>query len=411
MAGPAPNSVCHPPSPHPPTNPPPVAILNIISSIGWATVNATVGAQLLHAVNPSIPGWASILIIALACLAVSLLGYSAVMAYSRWAVLPLLAVYLVVAITFARSPAFTPLPPLPSAPPADRTGALLSYASTIFGASAGWALFAADYSVYQPPDSSPRVVFSATFAGVYLPLALPQLLGAAVSTGVISSEVYRAAYDAAGVGGVLAQVLVPVPGGLGRFGEFCMVVLALSIVANNCPIVYSLGFACQLLTGRAQRVPSRCCLVDPGSDLLADMGVGFVWALVGTGACLAIGIPGYESFMGWLSGFLLVFSYWVAIYVAVALVEHFVFRRGRDGYKAGEYVDKGKLPPGYAMAVAVGFGVLGTVLGMAQSWHVGPVGRLCGGEAGGDVGIEMAFGFTALVYLVLRSVERSRFGR
>lgn len=180
------------------------------------------------------------------------------MAYSRWAGGPLIAVYLVVAITFARSSNFSPLPPNPAELPADRTGALLSYASTIFGASAGWALFAADYSVYQPPESSPRVVFSATFAGVYLPLALPQLLGAAVSTGVMSSEAYRAAYDAAGVGGVLAQVLLP---GLGRFGEFCMVVLALSIVANNCPIVYSLGFACQVLSGRAQRVPSRFCLV------------------------------------------------------------------------------------------------------------------------------------------------------
>lgn len=202
------------------------------------------------------------------------------MAYSRWAALPLLAVYLVVAITFARSSAFSPLPPNPAEPPADRTGALLSYASTIFGASAGWALFAADYSVYQPPDSSPRVVFSATFAGVYLPLALPQLLGAAVSTGVISSEVCRAAYDGAGVGGVLAQVLVP-DGGLGRFGEFCMVVLALSIVANNCPIVYSLGFACQVLSGRAQRVPSRWCLVNPGGDVVTDkvnricLGVGW----------------------------------------------------------------------------------------------------------------------------------------
>lgn len=115
--------------------------------------------------------------------------------------------------------------------------------------------------------------------------------------------------------------------------------------------------------------------------------------------------------MGWLSGFLLVFSYWVAIYVAVALVEHFVFRRRSNGYKAGGYMDKRKLPPGYAMAVAVGFGILGTALGMAQSWHVGPVGKLCGGEAAGDVGIEMAFGFTAVVYLVLRSVEGARFGR
>ncbi|KAK1830004.1 permease for cytosine/purines, uracil, thiamine, allantoin-domain-containing protein [Podospora conica] len=365
-----------------------VAILNILSSLGWATVNATVGAQLLHAVAPSIPGWASITIIALAVLLVSLLGYPAVIAYERWAGIPLIA-YLVITITFLLPPtAFTPSPP-PSVPPP--AAGILAYTSTIFGASAGWALFAADYSVYQPACAPFRGVFAWTFAGVYLPLALPQLLGAAVATGVVSDAAVRAAYDAGGVGGVLSQTLVP---RLGRGGAgVCLVVLAGSVVGNNCPVVYSAGLGCQVVGEWGRRVPR------------------FVWAVVGTGVCLAVGIPGYEGFMGWLSGFLMVFSYWVAIYVAVAGVEHFVFRRGEGGYEVGGETDRGRLPPGWAMAGAVGFGVLGTVLGMAQSWWVGPVGRLCGGAEGGDVGIEMAMGFTAVVYVVLRRLEKSWFGR
>jgi len=39
-------------------------------------------------------------------------------------------------------------------------------------------------------------------------------------------------YQSSGIGGLLAAVIVPP---LGRFGQFCLVVLALSIIANNCP--------------------------------------------------------------------------------------------------------------------------------------------------------------------------------
>lgn len=69
------------------------------------------------------------------------------------------------------------------------------------------------------------------------------------------------------------------------------------------------------------------------------------------------------------------------------------------------------LPPGFAAIGAFLFGGMGAVLGMAQMWFTGPIGKLCGGKTGGDVGFELGFSFSALSYLVLRTLERSYFKR
>jgi purine-cytosine permease-like protein len=75
--------------------------------------------------------------------------------------------------------------------------------------------------------------------------------------------------------GLLAAVLIPP---FGRFGEFCLVVLALSMVANNCPNMYSLTFSLQVLGRWTQAVPR------------------FIWSIIGTFVYCAIAIPGYSKF-------------------------------------------------------------------------------------------------------------------
>lgn len=208
-----------------------------------------------------------------------------------------------------------------------------------------------------------------------------------------SRNEYLTAYTDSGIGGILATVLVP---RLGRFGEFCLVILALSTVANNCPNIYSVALSLQVLAEGTRRVPR------------------FVWSLLGTCAYLAIAIPGYDMFESWLENFMLVIGYWLAIYEAVSLTEHFVFRdrAGGYGYMVDGHVIPDRLPPGLAALGAFLCGVVGAVVGMAQVWFTGPLGALCGGEEfGGDVGFELAFGFGAVAYLVLRAVERSYFKR
>ncbi len=74
-------------------------------------------------------------------------------------------------------------------------------------------------------------------------------------------------------------------------------------------------------------------------------------------------------------------------------------------------MDAKLLPPGIAAVVAFAFGIMGAVLGMAQVWFTGPIGKLCGAEYGGDVGFELAFAFSAVTYIPLRYFEKRYFKR
>jgi purine-cytosine permease-like protein len=93
-------------------------------------------------------------------------------------------------------------------------------------------------------------------------------------------------------------------------------------------------------------------------------------------------------------------------------MEHFIFRRGIQGYELEQGTDSGILPPGIAATVATLFGILGAVLGMAQAWYVSPLGKLTGNpEFGGDIGFELAFAFTVITYVPCRVLEKRRFKR
>lgn len=81
------------------------------------------------------------------------------------------------------------------------------------------------------------------------------------------------------------------------------------------------------------------------------------------------------------------------------------------GYALEHYDQPNKLPPSFATLGAFCFGVFGAVMGMAQVWFVGPIGRAVGGKFGGDIGFELAFAFTFVAYLPMRYWEKRYFGR
>ncbi|XDG08449.1 hypothetical protein ABKA04_008064 [Annulohypoxylon sp. FPYF3050] len=367
-----------------------IAIFNILACLGWSAVNVIVGAQFFHAINESVPGWAGILVIAFATLVICTFGYKIVHAYEKWSWAPVLVIFIIVLGVFAHSGEFNSLLPLETGK--SEAGSVLSFAASVYGFATGWTSYAADYTVYQPVGRSSKAIFLWTFGGLFVSLCFTELLGAAVATAMANNQNYLDAYDNAHIGGLLAEVLVPK---LGRFGEFCIVILGLSIIGNNCPNIYSVSLSLQVLSEKTQRVPR------------------FVWTLVGTAVYIAVAIPGYNEFEDTLESFMLVIGYWLAIYEGISLTEHFVFRRGRtDRYHPEDYVEPKKLPPGLAAVTAFCFGVMGAVLGMAQTWFIGPIGKLCGAEGyGGDVGFELAFAFAAISYAAMRSAELAYFRR
>jgi len=367
-----------------------VAVFNILACIGWSSVNVIVGAQLFNAVNSNMPGWAGIIVIAAATFLVTLFGYKIVHTYERYSWIPCLIIFLIVLGEFAHSGNFSNIP---MGVGISEAGSALSFAASVFGFATGWTSYAADYTVYQPVNRSRRSVFAWTFAGLSFPLLFTEMLGAAVATAMAANDgnnEFGNGYFSSGIGGLLAAVIVPP---LGRFGQFCLVILALSIIANNCPNIYSVSLSLQLLARKSQRVPR------------------FIWTFIATLVYCAIAIPGYSHFESVLENFMLLIAYWLAIYEGISVSEHVLFKRGFGGYHPEDYMSKDKLPPGFAAILAFCFGVMGAVLGMAQQWFIGPIGKLCGGKFGGDVGFELAFAFSAISYCILRYFEKKHFGR
>lgn len=259
-----------------------VAVLNSLAAIGWSAVNSIVGAQLFHAVNPDVPGWAGIIIIAAGTGIITLFGYRVVHLYQQWSWIPGFIVMLIVLGEFAHSGQFRSLA-LKSG--SAEAGSILSFAASIFGNSTGWSTYAADYTVYMKSNTSSKKIFFWTYFGLFLPLAFTQMLGAAVVTGTTHNTEYMTAYEDSGIGGLLGAVLFPP---LGGFGRFCVVILALGIVANNCPNQYSIALNLQILSKRAQRIPR------------------FLWTTLSVVVFAAVAIPGYSDFESVLENFMLV---------------------------------------------------------------------------------------------------------
>lgn len=260
-----------------------IAVFNVIACLGWSCVNVIVGAELINAVNSDVPGWVGIIIIAACTFVVTLFGYKIVHAYEFWSWIPAFIVFMIVLIEFCHQGAYINIP---MGVGEAELGSVLSFGSVIFGFAIGWSSYAADYTVYQPADQSKVKIFLYTYAGLIVPLLFTQFLGVAVMTATDESAKdprYALGYEESKSGGLLAAVLVPP---LGGFGKFCLVLLALSIIANNCPNIYSVSLTIQVFGSWTRRVPRP------------------VWTLVGSIIYAVVAIPGYSHFETVLENFM-----------------------------------------------------------------------------------------------------------
>jgi purine-cytosine permease-like protein len=123
---------------------------------------------------------------------------------------------------------------------------------------------------------------------------------------------------------------------------------------------------------------------------------------------LPLAIVGAHRFYDTLTDFLSVIGYWASSFAAIMLVEHLYFRRASfANYDvAAAWNTPRLLPPGIAALSAMVLSMGLVVPGMAQIWYVGPIG-----EKTGDIGFEVAFFLSGLLYFPLRTIEKRRFGR
>lgn len=210
-------------------------------------------------------------------------------------------------------------------------------------------------------------------------------LGAAIGGAVPSYESWLAAFDAGSTGGVMLEMMTST----GGFGKFVAVVLAFSLLGNIAGTLYAITVQFQILLPVFARVPR------------------YVFAVIVTGVIIGTAIPVSHTLIVSLENFLGVIAYWAAVFIAVVGTEFLYFRKGDFlSFDHSIWNVRSKLPPGFAAvgAVTIPFGLI--VPCMAQAWYTGPIGKKTG-----DIGYEVGFVLSVMVYIPLRTVEKRLFGR
>ncbi|KAG2116392.1 permease for cytosine/purines, uracil, thiamine, allantoin-domain-containing protein [Suillus clintonianus] len=363
------------------------SVLNILTQLGFATTTVILGGQTLSNINPgTLPPIVGIIIIGVCSLIPCFIGYNMVHVYERYAWIVTLTSLLFLWGLGGKAGyhvnAQKPLEDIGHALSAD----ILSFGGIVFGSFTGWAPIAADFNCRLPVNTPPMRVFLLTFFSLFIPICFVEILGVALMT--ITDPAYVAAFGGGSTGGLVAQVLSP----WGHFGQFILVLLALSVIANNIPNTYSAGLSMQAL-GRPFAVIPR-----------------FFWVFLAFVAYTIAGVSGRDHFSTILSNVLRILSDWTAFFIVIVAEEHFIFRRKNGplgGYNLNDYDTPSKLPVGVAGILAGCFGAVGAVIGMSQALYTGPLGEMVGAE----IGFELAAAFSAVTYLPLRALEIRLTGR
>lgn len=352
-----------------------MALFNVGACIGWSAVNVIVGAQLVVALSGgAIPLWVGIIAIAILTTLVSIYGYRYVHRYERYAWIPMAVMFVIILVIAA--PHFSAIPSHNAG--LAEVAAFITFGGAIYGFATGWSSYAADYNVNQPEETPSSRVFWLTFLGVFIPCVLLETLGLGLVSALSSVPAWNKAFTSGSVGGLLSAIVSP----LGAFGTLILVLLALSVVANNIPNDYSLGLSMQVL-GRWFQSVKR-----------------YVWTLIGAVIYVIIALIGGGNFSATLESFLLVIAYWLGPWAIILILEHFVFRHGV--YNVDDWNTPDKLPVGWAAIVSLVLGLVGVYLGASQALFTGPLARALGGM---DIGFELGIVFAGIAYFILRRVE------
>lgn len=244
-----------------------------------------------------------------------------------------------------------------------------------------WAAAASDYYVYYPPSTPKWKTFLLTFAGLALSFWFVDLVGIGLACGIVTSADWSDAYDTS-----LGALIVAGYSPLGDFGRVCAVTNAFGVIANCVPGTYSAAIDCQIM-GRWGQMPR------------------WMWVVFLVVVQLACALAGRNQLSIIFSNFLALMAYWVMVMICIVLEEHLIFKPVLNWER---WEDRDSVPIGIAALIAFLLGWVGAVLGMNQTWFVGPLAEACGAA---DVGMWVGCAFALVVYPPLRWWEKCQFGR
>jgi purine-cytosine permease-like protein len=376
-------------------------LLNLATLTGFCVIMAVIGGQCLSsAADGNLSVTVGIVVTAILTLGISFCGFTVLHTYERYAWIPAL-ISIVIAVgnggeelhkqVIYDSPA--------------TASSVISYGMIVASYMVPWACLSSDFTTYLKPDTSSYVlplvllhvspltnitplsvkIFTYTYLGLAVPTILLMILGSAIGNAIPNVPAWKAGYDARLVGGVLAAMLES----LGGFGKFLVVLLSFSLLGNLAATSYSVTLNLQLLLPFLVKVPR------------------YMFSIVFAAVVIPVGIYAARDFVVSLENFVALISYWCSAFLAVALVEHFVFRKGDCAeYDPEAWNDAARLPLGAAAMSAAVLSFVLVVPSMAQVWWTGPIA-----ETTGDIGFEVAFVLSGLLYVPLRWAEKKWAGR
>lgn len=379
--------------------------LNMIIMVGYGTISCIISGQLLSAVSGgSMSIVVGIIIVAFISWIIAVFGMALFHIYeryvasssnlqlhplltvNRWAWLPqLIALFVLVG---SAGPNFNPT--LQSSGSSQAiTAHRLSFFSLCLSVPLSWAGAGSDFYVYYPETTNKKLTFLMTFSGLTLSFVWVTLMGVGLGCGVNSTPAWADAYSTSSGALLLAGY-----GGLGGFGKFCGVIVALGVISNNIPGTYAAALGCQVLGRYGKAVPR------------------YLWVCVVVTVYFVCAIAGRNNLFAIFQNFLALMGYWLLIFVSIVLEEHLIFKQGMGlGFDWTQWENKKALPVGIAALVAFLVGWAGAIIGMDQVWFVGPVAVMVGGGTGADIGIWLGSGFALTVYPPLRYLELKKFDR
>ncbi|KAJ5880782.1 uncharacterized protein N7473_011835 [Penicillium subrubescens] len=362
-----------------------VALLNAIQQMGWAAVSCITGGLALTAVSDGhVSLILGIVILAVVALVISFVGLKAILFYERWAWIIFFVIFMII---FGQTGKYADNAAPATATGANFAGAVLSLIAIVYGSSASWCTMASDYYVHYPADVSRVKVFLMTTFGIAIPTSIGMVAGCVVASALNSKPEWSSSYEE-GLGYLIQDMLYP-----RGFAKFLLTLLVLSGINVNVISIYSSAISFQQLSRPFARVPR------------------FIWTIFCFVCILALAIGGRQKLNTYLQDFLSLLGYWCTSYAVILFEEHFVFRKGNfENYDLEGWNDPARLPMGIGASVAFALGVIAWVVGMDETWFIGPLAKLIG-DYGGDVANEFTFVVTALSYIPARYLELKYFGK
>ncbi|KAJ7211383.1 permease for cytosine/purines, uracil, thiamine, allantoin-domain-containing protein [Mycena pura] len=349
-------------------------LLNLIGMTGICILDCILGGQTLAAAADGNLSWSvGIVIIAVVSLLVSFCGWKILHWYERIAWIPVTIIFLIAVGLGGKN--FHHIPP--TEPSTVQT--ILSYAAVIAGFNLTWSPLSSDFSCYMRPGAPSKRIFWYAYLGLLLPTVALQCFGALIGACLANVPAWEAGYESGNVGGILNAMLSPAKG----FGKFLTVLLALSVMGNVAATFYSVSLNMQVLMPILVLVPR------------------YVFSILVTCIVIPLSIVGAHSFYSTLSNFLGLIGYWASAFIAIVLEEHFIIRKGNATlYDLADWNTPSRLPSGVAAIFAMLCGIGIAIPSMAQVWYTGPIAATTG-----DIGFELAFVVTMVIYPPLRLLE------